>query len=355
MEPVLGVDIRHRLSRIELQVELAVGRETLAVVGPSGAWKTSLLRAIAGLVRPDDGCITFDGHAWFDSARGVSVPADRRRVGMVFQEGALFPHLSVVRNVTYGARRRTGYHYRALDELLQTFGIADLAHARPGSLSGGERQRVALARAVASDPVLLLLDEPLSALDPVTKARVGGELWAHLRSIRLPAVVVSHDFADVVGLADRIAVLEAGRIVQTGSGRDLLEAPVSPFVAGLTGVNYFTGIAARRGDLTEVRAEDGDALFLSTEPASGPVGVAVPPWEISLSPGRPYGSARNVLAGPISRVAGVGNRVRVTVASHPPVVAEVTDQSVHQLGLAPGISVVASWKATGTRLVPRSD
>jgi molybdate transport system ATP-binding protein len=357
MEPILGLDVRHHLSRIELQVELAVGRETLALVGPSGAGKTSVLRAVAGLLRPNAGRISFSGGSWFDAERSVWVPADRRRVGMVFQEGALFPHLTVTRNVAYGLRPKSGRSRGGdgVGDVLERFGLAELAHARPGSLSGGERQRVALARAVASDPVMLLLDEPLSALDPATKARVGAELWTHLRALALPAIIVSHDFADVVGLADRIAVMEWGHVVQTGSGRDLLEAPVSPFVAALTGVNYFTGVAARRGDLTEIRPGEGEGIFLSTDPASGHVGVAVPPWEVSLSPGRPYGSARNALAGPISRIAGVGNRVRVTVASRPPIVAEVTDESVRQLGLAPGEPVVASWKATCTRLVARSN
>jgi molybdate transport system ATP-binding protein len=200
---------------------------------------------------------------------------------------------------------------------------------------------------------VLLLDEPVSSLDAATKAGVAAELSGHLRSLALPTILVSHDFADVVGLTDRIAVMEAGRVVQTGTGHELLEAPVSPFVAALTGVNFFQGVARRRGGLTEVvHSSSGQARFLSTDPGEGPVGVAVLPWEVALSLGRPEGSALNALAGPVSRVTGVGNRMRVTVASLPPVVAEVTDESVHRMGLAPGVPVVASWKATGTRLVP---
>jgi molybdate transport system ATP-binding protein len=358
VDPVLEVSVSHRLSRLDLRTELALGQETLALVGPSGAGKTSVLRSIAGLFRPTVGLIVYDGRAWLDTERGVNVPPDQRRVGMVFQEGALFPHLTVTENVAYGIRRprrSMGVRRDRAKEILTRFGLSALAGARPGALSGGERQRVALARAVASDPAVLLLDEPLSALDPATKAVVAGELGARLRELRLPAVLVSHDFSDVLGLADRIAVMEDGRIVQVGTGSDLLEAPVSAFVASLTGVNYFEGWAERRGDLTEIRSMEGRALFLSTDEGSGKVGVVVPPWDVAVSLLRPEGSALNTLAGPISRLAGVGNRVRVTVASHPHVVAELTSESVHRLGLAAGVLVIATWKATGTRVVPRGE
>ncbi len=347
MSAILEARFGLSLSRLELSVALAMERETLALVGPSGAGKTTALHAIAGLRRVREGRVSFGGTPWVDSAAGIDLPSERRRVGMVFQHGALFPHLTVAGNVRFG--RRDG----PIGELLERFGIRELAHARPRDLSGGERQRVALARAVASDPVLLLLDEPVSSLDAATKAVISAELLAHLRSLGLPAILVSHDFADVLGMADRIAVMEAGRIVQVGSGRELLEAPASPFVAALTGVNFFEGVARRRAGLTEVLAPDGGARFLSTDAAVGPVGVAVPPWEVALSASRPEGSALNALAGDVRRVTGVGNRVRVTVGSDPPVVAEVTDESVRRMRLAPGVRVVATWKATGTRLVPR--
>jgi molybdate transport system ATP-binding protein len=366
MAEALVVDIRHGLSRLRLRARLEVGRETLALVGPSGAGKSSLLKAIAGLVRPEEGRIFFGGERWFDGASGVDLPPERRAVGMVFQDLALFPHLTVLDNVAYGivARRpmrpngghrrsRRADRRRRATELLEWFGIGDLAGARPRSLSGGEAQRVAVARAVAAEPLVLLLDEPLSALDPQTKARVSMDLWSHLRELGLATIVVSHEFADVVGLADRVAVMEDGRIVQAGKSHDLLEGPVTPFVAALTGVNFFPGVATPRGDLTEIRSAEGGSVFLSTEPALGPVGVVVFPWEVALSTHAPEGSALNQLAGPVRRVSAVGNRVRITVGSHPTVVAELTDQSLHRLGIAPGVAVVASWKATGTRLVPR--
>src|SRR5438445_3854311 len=231
MEPALDVALRHGLRCFDLDVELAVGGETLALVGPSGAGKTSVLRSIAGLLRPRFGRIRHRGNPWLDTEREVDVPPDRRRVGLVFQEGALFPHLSVAGNLEF-AMRRSGEPRRArrrrVSGLLARFGIGDLAGARTDELSGGERQRVALARAVASDPVALLLDEPLSALDPETKSIVSTELWRHLEDLSLPTVLVSHDFADFLGPGRRIALMESGRIVQTGTGRELLEAPASP-------------------------------------------------------------------------------------------------------------------------------
>jgi molybdenum ABC transporter ATP-binding protein len=349
------IDLRHRLSRVRLDVQLDLRRETLAMVGPSGAGKTSILRAVAGLLRPDEGWVRVAGRTWFDALRRVNLPPERRSVGLVFQDLALFPHLTVRRNVEYGLRGRVRGDQRGevVAATLERFGVAHLARARPAEISGGERQRVALARAVAWDPDLLLLDEPLSALDPATKGAVAAELSHHLAELEIPAVLVSHDFADVVGLAGRIAVIEDGRIVQVGAAAELLQAPASPFVAALTGVNYFAGTAVRHGDLTEVRAAGGSgAVFLSTDPASGPVGVVVYPWDVALSAAPVGGSPRNALAGPVGRMAGVGNRLRVTVQSDPVIVAEVTDQARAALGLARGVPVVATWKATGTRLVP---
>jgi ABC-type sulfate/molybdate transport systems ATPase subunit len=365
MAGTLLIDIRHRLSRLSLRARLQLGEETLALVGPSGAGKSSLLKAIAGLIRPQEGRIRFRDEPWFDAMSGLHVSPESRAVGVVFQDLALFPHLTVLENVAYGCRSRPSDSVdarvrtsrvegrRRAAETLERFGIEHLARTRPRSLSGGEAQRVAVARAVAAEPVVLLLDEPLSALDPQTKARVGADLWGHLKTLGLPTIVVSHDFADVVGLADRVAVMEDGRIVQAGMSRDLLEGPVTPFVAALTGVNFFPGVAVPRDNLTEVRSTEGNAIFLSTEPAVGPVGAVVFPWEVALSMHAPEGSALNRLAGPVRRVSGIGNRVRITVGSEPVVVAELTDESIHRMGIAAGVTVVASWKATGTRLVPR--
>jgi molybdenum ABC transporter ATP-binding protein len=353
----LEIDVRHRLRRLDLEVRLEVGPEILALVGPSGAGKSSVLRAVAGLLDPDQGRIALGRRVLFDSASGTRLPPDSRRVGMVFQDGALFPHLSVSGNVAYGVRR---LGHRGLDHtlsrvklVLERFGIAHLATARPPELSGGERQRVALARAVAADPDILLLDEPLSALDTVTKAAVAGELARHLRELGLPTILVSHDFSDALGLARRVAVMESGRIAQQGTAEELLQAPTSPFVAALTGVNYFAGVGLHQGNLTEVTVRS--AKVVSTDRAEGPVAVVVNPWEVALARVRPEGSALNALVGPVERVVAIGNRVRVTVGSDPPIVAEVTEDSVRHLDLSPGRSVVATWKATGTRLLPMAE
>jgi molybdate transport system ATP-binding protein len=352
VDRVLDVDIRHRLRRLDLEVELSAGRETVALVGPSGAGKTSVLRTIAGLLRPDRGRISVDGRTVLDTGSGIDLPPEGRKVGLVFQEGALFPHLSVAGNVAYGLRGRVPRRQRAerAAAVMEQFGIADLAAVRPERLSGGERQRVALARTVAAGPSVLLLDEPVAALDPVSRAMVVNELAGHLGRLELPAILVSHDFADVAGLAGRIAVIESGRIVQEGPASELLQSPASPFVAAFTGVNYFVGLAVRRGHLTEVRT-DG-APLVSTDEARGLVGAVVPPWDVALSAGRPEGSALNALEGPVTRVVTVGNRVRVTLDTRPLVVAEITEDSARRLGVEPGVRLVATWKATGTRLVP---
>jgi molybdate transport system ATP-binding protein len=357
VDGVLRIDLRHRLRRLALDVHASVGRETLALVGPSGAGKTSVLRAIAGLLAPDDGRIVLGTRILLDTASNVNLAPDLRHVGLVFQDGALFPHMTVAGNVRYGVRlrgRRRAVAVARVTEVLERFGIADLARTHPSELSGGERQRAALARAVAADPEILLLDEPLSALDTMTKASVAGELARHLRELGLPTVFVSHNFEDVVGLASRIAVMERGRIVQDGTASELLQAPTSAFVAALTGVNYFIGTGRTLGDLTEVVIAPNGKRIFSSDAVIGSVAAVVYPWEVSVARVQREGSALNTLSGPIERVTSLGNRARVTVGSDPQIVAEVTEDSARHLSLAPGVPVVANWKATGTRLFPLS-
>jgi molybdate transport system ATP-binding protein len=338
----LKVTVAHALRSFRLELALEVGREPVALVGPSGAGKSTLLRTIAGLVRPDSGVIAADGEVWFDAERGIDVPPERRSVGLVFQEYALFPHLTVERNVAYGGKRRTA-------ELLAAFGLKPLAGVRPGHLSGGERQRVALARALAREPSVLLLDEPLAALDAHTRAAVRGELRERLRRLGLPTLIVTHDYADAAALADTIGVIVAGRIVQIGSAPELIAAPASPFVADFTGGNLLPGRAKpEAGGLTEVTLADGTRVF-STDPGEGDVGVVVYPWEIALARQAAADSAQNHLSGEIASIVPLGNRVRVRVG---PLTAEITAASAERLALKTGETVVASFKATGARLVP---
>ena len=224
-----------------------------------------MLRAIAGLVRPERGLVTLDGETWLDTARRVEVPAERRRVGLVFQDYALFPHLSVRRNVAFGARDRS-----AVDPLLDRFRIGHLAEARPGAISGGERQRVALARALARDPRVLLLDEPLAALDAHTRAAVRAELHGLLRSLGLPVIVVTHDFEDAATLADRVGVIVDGRLLQVGTPAELVAAPVDPFVARFTGANLVPGaVVGTTNGLTEVVLEGGGTVWSSDTSPGG--------------------------------------------------------------------------------------
>jgi molybdopterin-binding protein len=338
----LRLSLDHSLRSFRLAVELELGRETLALVGPSGAGKSSILRMIAGLLTPERGRLTLGGATWLDTDAGVDLPPERRSVGLVFQDYALFPHLDVRRNVAFGGRER-------VDELLERFHIAHLANARPGELSGGERQRVALARALARDPAVLLLDEPLSALDTHTRGVVRGELAELLTELRLPTLLVTHDFEDAAALADRVGVIVEGRILQLGSAAELLAAPADGFVASFTGANLLHGTARPGAEgLTEVVLDAGGSAF-STDAGVGRVGVAVYPWEVALARSEAADSALNHVRGEVRSLVTLGNRVRVRIG---PLTAEITAASAERLALAEGESVVASFKATATRLVP---
>ena len=336
----LSADFELPLRSFELKLALEVER-TVALVGPSGAGKSSVLRAIAGLARPV-GRIALDDEVWLDGTTFRN--PEERRVGLVFQEYALFPHLSVRQNVAYGGKERAR-------ELLERFRISHLAHARPTELSGGERQRVALARALARDPGVLLLDEPLSALDAHTKDAVRLELQELLHAFGLPTLIVTHDYEDAAALADTVGVIVEGRLRQLGTPHELVSQPNDPFVASFTGANLLRGSVQLQDDgLTRVRLESGEIVY-STDSAQGEVGVVVYPWDVSIGRVHADDSAMNLIRGEIASVAHVGNRVRVRVG---PLTAEVTAASAERLGLAPGGTVLATFKATGTRLLPLS-
>jgi molybdate transport system ATP-binding protein len=326
------------LREFALDVELTVGREVVALVGPSGAGKTTLLRALAGL-EPARGRISVDGDDWLDSARSIDLPAEQRSVGLVFQEYALFPHLTVRKNVEFGRKGGAA--------LLERFGLATLADAKPRELSGGERQRVALARALAPDPAVLLLDEPLSALDAHTRGEVRAELQQLLREADRPTLVVTHDFEDAATLATQVGVLVQGRLRQLGSPAELVASPADPFVASLTGANVLRGRARRAQDLTELELPTGE-LIRSTDRAEGDAVAIVYPWEVTLSRTPPDDSAQNHIAGVVASLVPVGNRVRARVG---PLTAEITADSSERLGLEVGGTAVASFKATATKLL----
>ena len=312
-----------------------------------------MLRVIAGLVRPRAGRVAVDGEVWTDTVAGVWVPADRRRCGYLFQDYALFPHLCAWRNVAYALpevprkERR-----REAEALLERFGVAHLADAHPATLSGGERQRIALARTLARSPKVLLLDEPLTALDTRTRGTAGRELGQALRDAGVPALLVTHDFAEAALLGDEVAVIDRGQLVQRGAPRDLASRPASAFVADFLGASVLEGTAGPgAAGLTRV-ALDGGGTVASTDAMQGRAAASVFPWEVTLEPpGTPvHGSAQNRLRGTVQSVTPVGNRFRVALATPQPLAAEVTEAALERLELRVGDPVDACWKATATRL-----
>jgi molybdate transport system ATP-binding protein len=354
---MLSLALETRVGAVDLALALEVpDGDCLALAGPSGAGKTSVLRAVAGLLAPARGRVACGGEAWLDTDARIDVAPERRRCGYVFQDYALFGHLSAWRNVAYGLRDvpRSRRRAEAL-ALLERFGVEGLADERPARLSGGERQRVALARALAARPRVLLLDEPLAALDARSAASAGRELAILLRELQVPAILVTHDFAEAALLGDAVAVLDAGRIVQRGSAAELASGPPSAFVADPKGSVVLRGHARRDAEgLTRV-ALDGGGEVVALAPAVGEVAVSVHPWEISLEPvgSAPTGSARNRLEVEVLSVTEIGNRVRVGLAAPQPLAAELTGASATRLALRPGARAVASWKAAATRVLPR--
>lgn len=268
----LEIDIALPRRHFELRAALRIEQGTLVLIGPSGAGKTSLLRAVAGLDRPRAGVIALGSELWFDAESGVHVSAERRHVGYLPQDYGLFPHLTVAGNVRFADRRDR-------PDLLERLAIAHLAAAHPRELSGGERQRVALARALARSPRVLLLDEPFGALDAVTRRSVRDELAPLLAELALPTLLVTHSFEDASTLGNRIGVIDHGRIAQVASPAELVSEPATAVVAALTGANVLDG----RASGATVELADGGRLATATE-SEGPVRVAIHPWELQPAP-----------------------------------------------------------------------
>ncbi len=349
----------------ELDVEVRVEPgETVAVLGPNGAGKTTLLRVLAGLEPLHHGRVSVGGAVVAAAEQGrvlVDVPTEARSVGLVFQDHGLFPHLSALDNVAFGLRRRRPRPTRAAAHRLAAgwldrFGLADRSAARPGELSGGQAQRVALARSLAVGPAVLLLDEPLASLDATTRATVRHELADHLGADPGAHLLVTHDPVDAFALADRLVVLEGGRITQTGTADDLVARPGSGYVADLVGVNLWWG---HRSDGGAVELDGGGRLVVagSSEPATGRagagVGVRASPRAVSLHLARPEGSPRNVWRGRVERVEQLGDRVRVRVGGPPGIVAEVTPGARRELAIERGSQVWVSVKASELSTFPR--
>jgi molybdate transport system ATP-binding protein len=353
----LAASARTPLRGFDLDLELrAAAGAPLALVGRSGSGKTSMLRAIAGLLSPQAGRVELGSALWLDTERGVDLAPERRGCGFLFQDYALFPRMSAWRNVAYGMRRPRRERRPAALAMLERFGVAGLAEARPVTMSGGERQRVALARALAARPPLLLLDEPLSALDSTTRREAIGELRAVFAEAGTPVVLVTHSFEEAAALAGELVVIDAGRAIQRGSAAAISASPASAFVADFSGAVVLRGEASGEGDLTVVRLPGGGELR-SADRARGPVSLSVFPWEISIEAGNapaPQASTDsrlNRLACEVTTVTTIGSRARVGLAAPEPLVAEITAASAARLDLHPGTRVAAVWKATATRLI----
>jgi molybdate transport system ATP-binding protein len=335
----------------DLDVDLHVDDgEVVAVVGPNGAGKTTLLRAVAGLWPLDAGAVALDGRALADTATGVHVPTGERCVGVVFQDHRLFPHLSATDNVAFGPRARGVPLRTARSDArawLERVGLADRADARPGELSGGQSQRVALARALATDPVALLLDEPLAALDVDTRTEVRRVLRHHLAGFTGPTLLVTHDPVEALTLADRLVVLEHGRVTQQGPPADVTAHPRSRWVAELVGLNLLRGVAD--GTLVHL---DGGGQLRTADAAVGPVAVVVHPRAVAIHRHAPDGSPRNVLTGEVVDLDVRGDHVRVRVDGPVPLVAEVTPRAVADLDLGAGGTVYLAVKATELAVHP---
>ncbi|WP_055695096.1 ABC transporter ATP-binding protein [Streptomyces prasinopilosus] len=330
--------------RLDLALTAAPG-EVVALLGPNGAGKSTALRALAGLA-PLTG-----GHLHLDGTELTHRPPESRPVGVVFQDYLLFPHLTALDNVAFGPRCRGATKARARAAAaawLDRMGLAEHAGAKPRRLSGGQAQRVALARALATDPRLLLLDEPLAALDARTRLDVRAQLRRHLAVFEAVAVLVTHDPLDAMVLADRLVVVEHGRVVQEGTPRDVARHPRTDYIARLVGLNLRTGRAEGR----TVRLDDGPTVT-TTEDLTGRVFVAFPPDAVTLHGSRPTGSgARNLWH---CRVAGMethGDRIRVDLTGELPLAADLTTVAAAELGLHPGTEVWASLEAARAHAYP---
>ena len=348
----LDIDLRLRLGRLELAAALRVEPgEMVAVLGPNGAGKTTLLRAVAGLQPVDEGRITVDGAVLDDPSNGTFVPPERRPVGVVFQDHLLFATMSALENVAFGLRAR-GVHRREAREIaggwLDRVGLGSYAGERPGALSGGQSQRVALARALAIDPRVLVLDEPLAALDAAARPTVRRDLRRHLESFDGMRLMVTHDPVDAYALADRIVVLEAGRVTQAGRLADVTAHPRSHYVAQLVGLNLVRGRFADHRLLLDSGAE----VVTADAVAEGPAFAAIRPQAVSLHRHRPEGSARNVWHLTVDDVDQRHDRTRVALIGELGIVAEITPTAFLELGLRPGEQVWATVKATDITTYP---
>jgi molybdate transport system ATP-binding protein len=372
---MLNVALDTHLGDFHLTVDFTAGEgKTTVLLGESGAGKSTVLRLLAGLLHPEHGSIALNGTTYLDSEQKIFVPPQARPFGYVFQDYILFPHLSVFENVAFGLRAQRlprSLIQQRVGEALERVHLRGFDTRRPGELSGGQQQRVAIARALALQPRLLLLDEPLAALDVQTRRAVRQELHRLLTEIEITTVLVTHHYLEALLLGDHILVLDHGTVIQQGGQRELLEYPRSSYVAELIGVNFFQGRVIRYEPdmICVVRLPIGDQLFeiaatlkehIQGETSVPVVGehacIVVHPRNITLYQAPPASSARNVFQGEILQVlrlrSGGKNadegHVRVSIvlnASLPPLTAEITEASAARMGIQEGQTIYAAFKA----------
>ena len=340
--------------RLDLELAVAAG-EVVALLGPNGAGKTTAVRALAGLIPLTAGQIRLAGETVDHPARRIWVPPERRPIGMVFQDYLLFPHLTALENVAFGPRCHGASRARAravAADWLARVGLAEHARRKPRQLSGGQAQRVALARALAVDPHLLLLDEPLAALDARARLDTRAELHRHLTEHPGATLLVTHDPLDALVLADRLVIIEDGRIVQEGDAATVTAQPRTDYVARLVGLNLYRGHADGHTVTITGSGAAGRLSLTVAEPARGEVFVAFPPAAVALHPSRPAGSPRNTWQATITGIQPHGDNLRVQLAGPVVTAADVTPAAAAQLRLTTGARVWVAVKAAETRAYP---
>jgi molybdate transport system ATP-binding protein len=335
--------------RLDLTLTIAAG-EVVALLGPNGAGKTTALRALAGLLPITAGHITLGGEAIDDPGTGAFVPPEKRSVGVVFQDYLLFPHLTAEENVAFGPRCRGATRHEAHETAsrwMHRVGLAEVAHHKPRRLSGGQAQRVALARALAVDPILLLLDEPLAALDARTRLNTRVDLHHHLAEHPGATLLVTHDPLDALVLADRLVIIEDGHVVQEGDAASITAQPRTDYVARLVGLNLYRG----HGTGHTVTLDNTFVLTVADQ-VDGDAFVAFPPTAVALHTHQPDGSPRNTWPATVTGIQRHGDNLRVQLDGPITVAADITPGAAAHLRLAPGESVWAAIKATETRAYP---
>jgi molybdate transport system ATP-binding protein len=343
---------------IRAQIRYPVeGATVLILFGPSGSGKTTILRSVAGLEWPEQGTIRFVSRLWLDTASGVRVPPQGRHIGYMSQDYALFPTYTVAGNIAYGlSHLHSAERKKRVDEVMELFQLRGLEQAKPRELSGGQQQRVALARAVAPRPLLLLLDEPLSALDAPTRLHLRDELRTLLKQLALPSIVVTHDWAEALTLGDVMAVISAGEVLQVGAPIDVFSRPQNADVARVVGVETVVKgrVVEATGGMVRVSVNGTTLMALEAESIGPDVFACIRAEDVVLEQGRASGSsARNHLTGTVQAVTILGALARVTLDCGFPLVAMVTRSTAEEFKLAAGVVVTAAIKAGAVHLISR--